>query len=362
MWICFRDETMNKSFNERTFCVYGYFVDDICYYIGHGCEKSKRPYVLVDKNEDVTNLLKNNKVKIVVIHNKMTKFEAEAKENEYLAAYLNVEKDSFKLLNKAGVRKVREIDPCVFSEWLRIDDKSPSGLSWIKDRGLSIKEGDVAGNRSRINGYWQVGFNNISYQAHRIVMALHTSLPVPVDMLVNHIDSDKGNNSVSNLEYVDNSENTFKSKIRKDNTTGTRGLYWTERHKCWTVVYSKNKDRVRKTFKVNFKVEGDYERAKQDALQWLGDKEERDKDIENLKFSEDGVRLPVNNTTGVIGVYFEKASKTNGCGRFRAVFYNEKKSFPVMRHGYDLAFKLACEWRKGKEEAYIQDKTYSLTS
>lgn len=57
------------------------------------------------------------------------------------------------------------------------------------------------------NGYHAVGKGGRCYLVHRLVAATFLGQPPAADLLVNHIDSDRSNNHVDNLEYATPSQN-----------------------------------------------------------------------------------------------------------------------------------------------------------
>jgi hypothetical protein len=50
---------------------------------------------------------------------------------------------------------------------------------------------------------------------------------------VDHIDNDKTNNNISNLRFATSKENSQNSKLRSNNTSGHKGIYFNKRAKKW---------------------------------------------------------------------------------------------------------------------------------
>jgi hypothetical protein len=93
--------------------------------------------------------------------------------------------------------------------------------------------------------------NNISHnlRIHRLLALLYIINPLNKEM-VNHIDANKLNNNLQNLEWNTRSENqcNLNDKLTNKNTSGYRGV---SRHKnnVWRGFLTKNKIRYEKYFK-----------------------------------------------------------------------------------------------------------------
>jgi len=95
------------------------------------------------------------------------------------------------------------------------------------------KRGSVAGTKQK-NGYRILKINKKSYGAHRVAWFLFTGID-PIGKEVDHVNRDPSDNRPSNLRLVNKSQNQCNSKIRKDNTSGERGVYWYAPRKKWQV-------------------------------------------------------------------------------------------------------------------------------
>lgn len=51
---------------------------------------------------------------------------------------------------------------------------------------------------------------------------------------IDHRDRDRSNNRWANLRDVPQSVNNRNTGLRKDNTSGTKGVYWSKAHALWT--------------------------------------------------------------------------------------------------------------------------------
>lgn len=340
---------IDKFYDTPTYCVYGYFLNDVCLYIGHGCEESRRPYRRGGRSKDVLAVMNNPDCKIKLLHTKLSKFEAEAIENDYLDKYYQNPTDTFKLLNKKGARTVHELHPQEFIHLLKIDPSSKSGLSWLYKVNPKVRDDLTAGTFSNFDGYWYINVNNKRCKVHRVVMALHTNEAVPRNLVVNHINGDKSDNRPENLEYVTQQVNVIKkTKLRCDNKSGVQGVAWIKNENTWRGTFSRNSKTISKIFNPK-DFDGNNDKAFEAAVSWYKDTQARCEEITNSTYI-DGKKLNKNNKFNMNGIHFESGN-TNTKGRFRAKFKGKQMSFSISKHGYDEAFRLACEWRKQMEES-----------
>ena len=105
--------------------------------------------------------------------------------------------------------------------------------------------GSVYGKaKSRINtasqGYLLIGINGKTFRWSRLVWEFFNGAKVPVDKVVDHIDNDRGNNLVSNLQILSFKENASKCLPRRDNTSGYLGVHWHARDKKFTTYINMN--------------------------------------------------------------------------------------------------------------------------
>jgi len=112
----------------------------------------------------------------------------------------------------------------------RLDYNRDTGaFVWKIDVGCKIKAGTPAGHLNE-DGYVQIQIDGKSYRAHRLAWLFeHGELPVMID----HINQDKSDNSISNLRSVSHSENMRNRKLSENNTSGVGGVTWCVRAKKW---------------------------------------------------------------------------------------------------------------------------------
>jgi hypothetical protein len=109
-------------------------------------------------------------------------------------------------------------------------DKNTGVFTWRKYRRGNKKVGSIAGNTSQ-QGYIRIRLDDISFQAHRLAwMYVNGYLPEnPID----HVNRERSDNRISNLREVSIWCNAVNSKLRKDNTSGVRGVHWSNTRNKW---------------------------------------------------------------------------------------------------------------------------------
>lgn len=108
----------------------------------------------------------------------------------------------------------------VIKEYLAIDESSPSGLVWIKQRGPA-KAGDVAG-RLHAEGYWESQLMGKLMKAHRIIWALHHG-DWPNGQ-IDHINGIRSDNRIENIRDVNGGANQRNKKMTSRNSSGFTGV------------------------------------------------------------------------------------------------------------------------------------------
>jgi hypothetical protein len=65
---------------------------------------------------------------------------------------------------------------------------------------------------------------------HRLIYIMHHG---HTDKEIDHIDGNPLNNRIENLRACTRGQNSCNSRMRRDNTTGIKGLYWNKRKESW---------------------------------------------------------------------------------------------------------------------------------
>ena len=82
-------------------------------------------------------------------------------------------------------------------------------------------------------GYRQGTIFDRKYRAHRVIWAMETGA-WPDDQ-IDHIDQDRSNNRFPNLREATSKENCRNTSMRRDNKSGTTGVYWDKATQKWAV-------------------------------------------------------------------------------------------------------------------------------
>lgn len=95
-----------------------------------------------------------------------------------------------------------------------------------------FKQGSIAGT-VQPNGYIRIKIDGVQYSAHRLAwLYVHGYLPSD---WIDHKDANPSNNRVDNLRLVSPSENKMNCFVRKDNSSGCKGVNWHKHRQKWAV-------------------------------------------------------------------------------------------------------------------------------
>lgn len=114
-------------------------------------------------------------------------------------------------------------------------------LLWKIDKpNAKRKAGDEAGNFDD-RGYRKLTLSGGTFAAHRIIYFMLTGEQPNV---VDHIDGDLTNNRIENLRPADVSTNNWNAKLRKDSSTGVKGVGFDKTHGVFKAYVNKLGKRV----------------------------------------------------------------------------------------------------------------------
>lgn len=180
--------------------------ENIIRYIGSGTKT--RPYVKQNRVKEWHLVFPEGKPNVVIIGDCLSYEDALALEYYMYCSCKET------IVNVAEPRPNRLMNFDFFNDYFYLDSTSPSGLRLKKKVAYNVKTnvGDCTGAISKTtNGkkYWRVKAGSESYLAHRVVYLL-TYGAINNQLVINHIDGNGLNNSVSNLEQVSQKTNIFK--------------------------------------------------------------------------------------------------------------------------------------------------------
>lgn len=154
-----------------------------------------------------------------------------------------------------------------WSEYFYYDEYSPSKLAWAVERKtgmyrtvLSTWVGKPAGGMGS-HGYYEVKLFGKTYKCHRIIYELlNSKIPDGVD--IDHINGDRGDNTVTNLRLIDDAGNSLNRHMRYDNTTGYTGVsrhisYPNKDGRCRVYYYARWIENGKEITKVVKVIDGD---------------------------------------------------------------------------------------------------------
>lgn len=117
-------------------------------------------------------------------------------------------------------------------------DPATGELRWRTSTGRKrVKPGALAGNLTP-NGYRFVGIRGRRYAAHKLAW-VHAYGRWPRGH-VDHIDGNPRNNALSNLREATNAQNCHNSRVRRDNSSGCKGVSWRKGRQKWIAKVSCN--------------------------------------------------------------------------------------------------------------------------
>jgi len=200
-------------------------VDNVVFYVGKG--SGPRAYRFDNRGAKYKEIL-NNSGGIIVEKIAENLTEVAALEIEH--KYINNPPNDWQLINTLKNSRTKIIDLNNIRLKLIYDETSPSFLRWNIDAPFSkSKKGDIAGWYSSADGYYRIQIDNATYLAHRVVWFLFNDVQ-DENLVINHIDNNRSNNNITNLECISKEHNTLKSKtlnkngLRPNNTSGYNNI------------------------------------------------------------------------------------------------------------------------------------------
>lgn len=107
-------------------------------------------------------------------------------------------------------------------------DPDTGKISWKNDMNRGrIPAGTEVGS-AYPDGYKRLNIDGKMHMAHRLAYALATEKQP--EAIIDHIDGNRMNNSITNLRVANAMQNAHNTRISKRNTSGLKGVYWDKYH------------------------------------------------------------------------------------------------------------------------------------
>lgn len=142
---------------------------------------------------------------IEILKKGLTKDEALRIKQEIIAEF---KAKGINLANTVDNKNPKDYTADYFSQYFAVDPEAKYGIVWncYNKIGRKVWPGKEAGVVSTKTGYILLSLKGKTYAVHRIIYALAHGV-CPHDLQVNHIDGNKQNNKIENLELVTSKEN-----------------------------------------------------------------------------------------------------------------------------------------------------------
>jgi hypothetical protein len=101
-----------------------------------------------------------------------------------------------------------------------------------KDGHLVRKDTGLQTGHVHLYGYVKIRLDNKTYMEHRLIWKMFNK-----DFetgTLDHINNNRSDNRIENLRIASRAENNRNAVLRKDNTSGVKGVNWNKRDMRWT--------------------------------------------------------------------------------------------------------------------------------
>ena len=109
--------------------------------------------------------------------------------------------------------------------------REDGNLIWKMNIQSMARKGNVAGSTD-YHGYTRISIDCKKYLLHRLIFLYHKGY-LTHGLQIDHIDGNQRNNRIDNLREVTGSQNMYNSKIRSNNKSGVKGVYWNKATRKW---------------------------------------------------------------------------------------------------------------------------------
>lgn len=228
-------------------CVYVHFCHNTPIYVGSGT--LKRPYDKSGRSDEHLKYFNDQNFKVIILVNNLSYKASLELEQNILDEFL---RKGHTLLNKNLKINSDLKDYSIVNDFVYYDESSPTKLKWLVDRRcgkgrIRTKSHSVAGSITK-SGYPEISINGNKFTIHRIVWYLHNG-KIDNEFVIDHIDRNKSNNSISNLRCVPRSINS-KNKIHRGSNCGYQNISECIRNRdsCFLVSWQETKVSKKKSF------------------------------------------------------------------------------------------------------------------
>ena len=123
-------------------------------------------------------------------------------------------------------------------------DYKNGSLHWKVSPKIGVNIGDKAGF-IETRGYRVIKFMGKKYKEHKLIFLYHHGY---MPKILDHINNDRADNRIENLREVTRSQNNQNANMRKDNTSGVKGVSYEKRTKKWIAQLQYNKKTIVKKY------------------------------------------------------------------------------------------------------------------
>lgn len=236
--------------SDSVFCVYLHKDSDgVVRYVGEGT--TQRAYSKTRADQPTWEaIFRNNPPFVEIVAENLSKNDSEKLELKFRSIHAETI-----INNKHAVKTPHKISYDFISKYVYYDETSPTFISWVNRMKNNSVANSPAGHRHK-NGYVIVEICGTSYAVHRIIWTLHNG-DFDSGLVVDHIDGNKHNNSISNLRIVTHKENA-RNKLLNIPDSGYRQIRKTQNGKYYGVRWTEDSGRKYKQFRIkDYETEND---------------------------------------------------------------------------------------------------------
>ncbi len=214
-------------------------------YVGHGNKDRPFEHSQGKRSKLWYDVFKDTNPAVEIVATNLSYSQAVQLQNDLIKAHKET------IVNTSEITPPPYMDFEWFDEWFYVDESSPSGLRWKKQRPRSkMYSGDQAGSLlTKETGklYWQIKVGRKVYKVHRVVYLL-THGTIDEGLVIDHIDGNGLNNNINNLRLVPHFVNCMNKAVSKTKEFNEKNISETKRsfHACFEFLGKVYNFRIRK--------------------------------------------------------------------------------------------------------------------